>query len=425
MKKFSFFSASLSLSINRYIGRIGSMVMMVILGHYDKDVLAAFLLLVTGVSIFFMAAISGQISLQSEFARLKAQNQGRSGLLAGSIMLFGGLASCMYLAVLLLGADYFFKSGDAIFQTAKQSFSLLAISIPLLALNNILAMFLEGHGYAFVVSIVRIGQVLCGLIAAAVIALFFELSLFRVIFIYVILDATALSVLAFYLHKKQLVSFLNLQFSNIKQVLRPFKIGIPASLGQAATTFATFKLTSLVAGLDSSSVATLGTIMFLTFLIQILIIGVSQQVGLEVAKQHSLKQPIWASMKKGSIIILVIMCVSILGIFFGRSIFGSMVAHDPATKIIFVQSIVSILFYLTISAVSLYLINLLRACGDYTVPQIVVVLFGALGFVGWITFIKQPISLTEILNTYIAFNGLSSAILLGRFLYLNQKNVSH
>lgn len=421
MKKFSFFSGSLSLSINRYIGRIGGIVMMIILGHYDTQVLAAFSLLFAGVSIFFMAAISGQISLQSEFARLKAQNQDRSGLLAGSMMLFGGVACCMCLAVLLIGADYFFKSGGAIFETAKQSFSLLAIAIPLLAFNNILAMFLEGHGYAFVVSIVRIGQVLCGVIAVAGIALFFELSLFKVIFVYVILDATALGVLALYLYKKQLVSFLNLQFSNIKQVLRPFKIGAPASLGQAATTFATFKLTSLVTGLGASSAATLTTIIALTFLIQILIIGVSQQVGLEVAKQHSLKKPIWPSMKKGSIIILVVICVSILGIFFGRSIFGSMVTSDPATKIIFAQSIVSVLFYLTISAISLYLINLLRACGDYMIPQIVVVLCGALGFVGWITFVKQPISLTEILNTYIAFNGLSSTILLGRFLYLNQK----
>lgn len=398
--------------------------MTVILGHYDTQVLAAFSLLLAGISIFFMAAISGQISLQSEFARLKAQNKDSSGLLAGSIMLFGGVACCMCLAVWLIGARHFIQGDHAIFESARQSLILLAISIPLLALNNVLAMFLEGHGYAFVVSIVRIGQVLCGVITVASIALFFELSLFKVIFVYVIFDATALGVLTLYLYKKQLVSFLNIQFNSIKQVFKPFKIGAPASLCQAATSFAIFKLTSLITGLGASSATTFATIVALNVLMQIFIIGVSQQVGLEVAKQHSLQQPIWPSMKKGSITILVIMCIGLSGIFFGRSTFGLMATRDLTTQIIFIQSIVSVLLYLTASVVSLYLLNLLRACGDYVIPQIIVVLFSALGFVGWITLVKQPISFVEILNTYIVFSGLSSFVLLGRFFVLLKKNPS-
>lgn len=421
MNTLSFFCSSLFLSINRYIGKIGGVAMIMILGHYDTNVVAAFSLLLAGISIFFMAAIAGQMGLQSEFARLRAQNKDSAGLLAGSIMLFGGLAGILYLVISIIGADYFIGGNDPIFESARQSFGLLTVSIPLLALNNICAMFLEGHGRAAVVSIVRIGQVLCGIIAVASIALLLELSLFKVILVYVVLDATALCVLGLYIHKKQLVSFLHLSFNNIKQVFRPFTIGAPAALCQAATSFATFQLTSLVTGLGAPAAIALSTIISLTLLLQIPIMGVSQQVGLEVAKQHSLKQPIWPSMKKGSMTILIILSIGILAIFLNRSTLGLMVAHDATSQMIFVESIASVILFIIASIVSLYLLNLLRSCGDYVIPQVIATLCGALGFAAWVIWVKQPIAFVETINTYIAFSALSSLILLGRLLYLNIK----
>jgi len=416
MKFISLLYSAVPLSINRFVLQISAIVLLSILGHHNTNTLAAYSLLSSSLMFFIIAATSGQAGLPSEFARLQTNRSTSNMLLASALLFFGALSLMLFLAIWLLG-DHLIVGSGAIFDMVRDSLFIAGLEIPFVAVSQVLVMFMEGHEQAKIVSYIKIGQLIYELFWIVIWVTFFQLNLFSVVAIELSTNVIGLILLALVVYRHCFISIGYLK-PNITQLVRLiFKIGLPTIFSQLLIAYTSFYLIRIITGCGSDFLVALSTIGAIVVLVQIPITGISQQIGLNIARAHGQQQPIWPALKMGLQLIIFSILLSGTVLFLGRTSAAALLTSSTSVQMIFIQSIGIVAGYCFVSILSSFFGTLLRAIGDYTFfPSIAAICIT--GFIPYTYFAQQAPSFSNLLTSYCLFVFLADIIGLGRFLWL-------
>lgn len=413
--------ASVFLAINRFMLPIGSILLMMIIGRYDTDMLAAYVLLNTVLALFRIVATSGQAGLQTEFARLQTKPIEQNTLLINALIFFGILSFVLFGVGLFLG-DYTLSGNGPIFRMAQDGLLLAMLIIPFVMIGAVFSMFLEGNGRAKIVSFVHIAQLIVEFLVIALLLFVFELTLLNIMATLLVGQIMSLIVLGIICRGQflSLTGYFNL--NSLKNLILPIKIGTPTIGAQLLIAYVSLVLTKVVVGYGSAYAAVLSTVGSLVFFVQIPITGISQQMGLDVANAHSKQQPIWPAMATGSKLIFMLGLLGLAVIFFGRTFISGLLTNDMAAQSIFIASIGCVMGYFFVSIFSMFLGVLLRAMGDYVLPSMVMSVF-ILGFIPYLYFVQTSHSFADTMNGYCFLVFLGDIVFLLRFLWLYKRSI--
>jgi Na+-driven multidrug efflux pump len=320
-----------------------------------------------------------------------------------------------------MGSNFFISGIGTIFDEARDNLLVLALCIPLHAMNAVLVTFIEANGHAKLVSKLQIGQTLCMFILVAIILSTGQPSLFNIIFLYVLIDIIYFIILMWLMYKKELFHLKYYQFVHIKELMKPLSVSTPSVASQLISQYAIFVLTATIATFGAASAAALSTIFGFVMLSQVMVLGVCQQMTMTVAQQQKAQQPIWPTIKVTGYALLLITIIVVAILLLAPRVVGQLITNDQKVLPIFMQSLnITLLLCLTVF-LSVFLSCLLRALGDYLVPQIIVAI-PTVCFIIYTIFIKHALSFSTIFYAYLICLCMAVMGLIIRLIYFYRKN---
>lgn len=411
------------LSINQFIGQIGTIGVLALLGYYNTQLLASFNVLSANIAIFFIIATSGAVILQAEFAKLRQQAPQSKQLLTETLWLFLVIACVLYGFIFLIDPNVLIAGSGPIFEEARNSLPIVALCIPINAISAVLFTFMEAHDHAKLVAKLQIGETICMVLLVTIIVLWTdEPTLFSIMVIFVLTGIIGLGALIWAMHKKALLHFTYGKLSHIKQLIKPLRISAPAVVSQLIAQYSIFVLTAKIATLGASSSAALSTMFAFLFLSQVMVIGVCQQMSMTVAQQQAAQQPIRPMIKTTIQALLLFSMIAMACLLLAPDIVGQLVTDDPMVLPIFMQSLDITLLFCLSCFVSIFLSSLLRGLGDYFMPQVIVAM-PTIGFILYIAFIKHALSFSDIFQAYLFCLGVIIIGLGIRFTYFYRRKM--
>lgn len=422
MTIFQLLRAAIFLSINRSVSQIGTIGILSLLGYYNTQLLASFVVLSANFSIFFIIAKSGALILQAEFAKLHQQIAKNTQLLADTLLPFALISCVLCGSIELIDPNFFISEVGTIFDEARQSLPVMALCIPLYTINALLITFMEANGYAKSVSKFQMGETLSMVLLVAIILLTGKASLSSIVFVFIISNIISLIGFVWLMYKKELLHFKHCRLVHIKQLLKPLSISAPSVISQLVAQYGVFILTVTIAKFGAAPSATLSTIFAVVFLSQIMVLGVCQQMIMEIAKQKKAQLPIWPIVKTTSHSLLLIATIVISLLFLAPTTIGQLITNDPKVLPIFTQSIDITILFCLMSFTSIFLSSLLRSLGDYLAQQIIAII-PIIGFIAYTPFIQHStLSFASIFYLYLlSLGGIITGLIIRLMYFLRTK----